>query len=77
VNTGADQQQKVRRSVNSDFSESLAAKLRNKSPERSAEYCQVKIQHNDQFLNLLQLQTENTLQSVHTLPREYPVRFQQ
>jgi hypothetical protein len=43
----------------------------------------VKIQHNDQFLNLLQLQTENTLQSVDTLPivhtstRKYPVRFQQ
>jgi hypothetical protein len=67
----------------SDFSEFFAAKLRNKSPERSAEYCQVKIQHNDQFVNFLHLQTENTLQSVHTLPsvhtstREYPVQFQQ
>ena len=43
----------VYRLVNSDLSESLAANLRNKSPEYSAEYCREKIQHNEQFLNII------------------------
>ena len=53
VNTGADQQQYVCRLVDRDLSESLTAKLRNKSPERSTEYCRVKIQHNERFLNII------------------------
>jgi len=47
--------------------ESFAAKLRNKSPERSAEYCRVKT-----------LCWAFTLCRAFTrTPREYPVRFQQ
>jgi len=53
----------------------ISAKLRNKSPERSAEYCRVKIQHNERFLNIIPFANREhfaershfaRLQSVHT-----------